>query len=93
MDTFKQIIMWLVLAAAFAPIWGALLWTLWQGVIRPRLIPAEEIERLATGLLERYGDRAEEVAAADEFHAWRHSDGFEHGKWRRVRLRIKSRCR
>ncbi len=85
MDTFKEVIVWLALAAASAPIWGALLWTLWEGVIRPRLILAEQIDELAAGLLERYGDRADEVATADEFHAWRHSNLFEQGKWRRVR--------
>jgi hypothetical protein len=82
------ILFWLALAAASSPVWGTLAWVLWNGVVRPRLIPRGEIERLAAELLERYGDRAEEIACAEEYNAWRYSDGFEQGKWRRVRLRI-----
>jgi len=39
-------------------------------------------------LLERHGDHAANAAFADECQAWRHSDGFEQGKWRRVRWQI-----
>ena len=83
--------MWLVIGAVTAPIWGVLLYALWQGLIRPRLIPSEDIERLAGELLKRHGDRAANVAFADEFHAWRHSNGFERDKWRRVRWHIERR--
>jgi hypothetical protein len=88
MDTFKEMIVWFVIGAATAPIWGALLWTLWNGVVRPRLSSPNEVERIAAALLARYGDRAEDIAFAKEYAAWCHSDGFEQGKWRRVRLRI-----
>ncbi len=84
---------WLALGVATAPVWGALLWVLWQSVVRPRLIPRGEVERLAADLVARYGDHAGEIAFAEEYRAWRHSDGFEQGKWRRVRLRIEGRCR
>ena len=80
-----------MLGAATAPIWGALLWVLWQGVIRPRLVARAEVERLAADLVARYGDRAEHIAFAKEYAAWCHSDGLEQGKWRRVRLRIERR--
>ena len=91
MDTFKDIFVWLVIVLASAPIWATLLYVVWQGIVRPRLIPAAEVERLAAELLERHGDRAADVAFADECHAWRHSDGFERGKWRRVRCEIERR--
>lgn len=80
--------MWLALGAASAPIWGALLWALWEGAVRPHMIPRAEVERLAAELLARYGPRAEDVAFAKEYAAWCHSDGYEQGKWRRVRAAI-----
>ncbi|HEY6023235.1 MAG TPA: hypothetical protein VIV34_03555 [Pseudolabrys sp.] len=86
-----KIVFWVAIGAASAPIWGATLWALWQGVIRPHLIPRKEVERLAALLVERYGERAEEVAFAEEFGAWRDSDGLAQGKWRRVRRLIESR--
>ena len=88
MDTVKQALIWIVIAAAASPIWGALLWVLWQGSIRPRLIPRAEIDALAAELLARHGPRAEEVTSAEEEQAWRNSRPFERGKWRRVRKRI-----
>ena len=91
LDTFKEIILWLMIGTASAPIWGALLYVLWQGILRPRLIPSGDIERLAAELLERHGDQAADVAFAGECRAWRHSDGFERGKWRRVRREIERR--
>ena len=51
---------------ATAPVWGALLWVLWQSVVRPRLIPRGEVGRLAADLVARYGDRAGEIAFAEE---------------------------
>jgi hypothetical protein len=84
-NSYGSFLLWLALGVASAPIWGAILWTLWQGAVRPRLIPRAEVERLAAELLARYGDRAEEVAFAKEYGAWRDSDVYEQGKWRRVR--------
>jgi hypothetical protein len=92
-DRYTGIVQWVVFGAATAPIWGAVLWELWQGVVRPRLIPREEVEQIATMLLARYGDLAEHIAFAKEYAAWCHSDGFEQGKWRRVRRHIRDRCR
>ncbi len=91
LDTFKDIILWVMIGAVSAPVWGALLYALWQGVVRPRLISTEEIDRLAAELLESHGDRAADVAFADEYCAWRHSNSFERGKWRRVRQQIERR--
>lgn len=63
----------------------------WQGRIRPLFIPHSEIERLADELVTAYGDRAEELAAIEEDRAWRYSQNFEQGKWRRVRKELERR--
>lgn len=90
MASYWKIVIWLAIGVATAPVWGAGLWVLWQGIVRPYLIPRGEVERLATLLVERHGERAEEVAFGEEYGAWRNSDGFEQGKWRRVRKFIKN---
>lgn len=91
MDVLKSVIWWVAIAAATAPIWGAFLWEMVDGVIRPRLIPRAEIEALSAALLAAHGDRAEEVAFIEEDRAWRYSESFEQGKWRRVRREIRRR--
>jgi len=88
MDTAKEAVIWVGIATAASPIWGALLWVLWQGSIRPRLIPRAEIDALAATMVARHERRAEEVASAEEEQAWRNSRPFQQGKWRRVRKRI-----
>ncbi len=87
-----EIVKWLLIAGALSPIWVALIWELWEAGIRPRLIPTAEIDALAPAMLARYGDKAEETAFIEEDRAWRYSDGFEQGRWRRVRKRTR-RCR
>jgi hypothetical protein len=84
----KEAVIWVGIGAATSPVWGAILWFLWDGSIRPRLIPSAEIDSLAAEMLARHGPRAEEVASAEEEAAWRDSRPFEQGKWRRVRKRI-----
>ena len=93
MGGYKEIVIWLAGAAPAAPIWGAGLLVLWQGVVRPHLISRGEVERLAALLVERYGEGAGEVAFAREYGAWRDSNGLEQGKWRRVRTLIETRQR
>jgi hypothetical protein len=88
MDTVKEVVIWVGIGAATSPVWGAILWLLWDGSIRPRLVPRAEIDALAAEMLARHGPRAEEVASAEEEAAWRNSRPFEQGKWRRVRKRI-----
>jgi hypothetical protein len=82
---------WIVLAIGSTPAWGALLWVVWQGQVRPRLISARQIETEATDLITRYGDNALEMAVIEEDRAWRYSDSFEQGRWRRMRLAILSK--
>ena len=88
MNTFQQSLAWLGIGAVTSPIWGALLWALWEGAVRPFLIPGAEIDSLAAAMVGRHGGRAEEMASIEEDRAWRHSQPFERGKWRRVRKRI-----
>jgi hypothetical protein len=83
-----SVLKWLLVGAALSPIWGALLWELWEGGIRPRLVPAAKIDALAAAMLDQHGHRAEEMAFIEEDRAWRYSDSFEQSKWRRVRKRI-----
>jgi hypothetical protein len=88
MDAVKQAAGWILLAAALAPIWGTLLWELWDGMVRPRRIARERIDALAAAMLSQHGDRAEEMTLMEEDRAWRYSDSFEQGMWRRVRKQI-----
>jgi hypothetical protein len=87
-DTLKQAIVWIVLAACSAPIWSTLLWELWDGAVRPRLIRRDIIDRAAAAILAEHGDRAEQMAWIQEDRAWRYSDSFKQGGWRRIRKRI-----
>jgi hypothetical protein len=80
-------------AICLFPIWGSLLWELWEGSIRPRLVSRTEIDALSAMMLARHGDSAERTAFIEEDRAWRYSDSFEQGKWRRVRKTIERLCR
>ena len=88
MSILKQIAIWIILAACLAPIWGTLLWELWDGSVRPRLVPRDIIERAAGAMVARHGDRAEQMALIAEDRAWRYSQSFKRGCWRRVRRQI-----
>ncbi|MEA2897569.1 MAG: hypothetical protein QOJ84_3184 [Bradyrhizobium sp.] len=84
MSILKQPIIWIVLAACLAPIWGTLLWELWDGAVRPRLIRRDIIDRAAAAILAEHGERAEQMAWIQEDRAWRYSDPFKQGGWRRL---------
>ena len=90
MDALKQAIVWIALAACLAPIWGTLLWELWDGAVRPRLIRRDIIDRAAAAILAEHGERAEQMAWIQEDRAWRYSDPFKQGCWRRMRKRIEA---
>ena len=51
-------VLWFLLVVAAAPYWGTVVWIVWQEVIRPRLIPRTELDRLASALIAEYGDDA-----------------------------------
>ena len=88
MEQLEGIAFWLAIAAALFPIWGALIWEIWEGIVRPRRLPQTEIDALARQMISKHGQQAPGAAFTREDRAWRTSDGFEQAKWRRVRLRI-----
>ncbi len=88
MTTLEQAVIWIALAACLAPVWGTLLWELWEGAVRPRLIRRDIIDRAAAAILAEHGDLAEQMAWTREDRAWRYSDSFKQGCWRRIRKRI-----
>lgn len=84
----RDVVWWLIVGVCTAPIWVSLVLTIWQVFIHPRLIPVSEIEAEAHNLVSRWGDRAAEMAFIEEDRAWRYSESFEQGRWRRLRRMI-----
>ena len=91
MDSFLTWLKWILVIAASSPIWGAFLWAFWEGSIRPRLIPKEDIITKADELKAKYGDEAFEHACINEHRGWYDSDMFEQGRWRRINEEIMRR--
>jgi len=56
----------------------------WEFRVKPLRIPKEEINAIADELIEKHGPDAEKFAYIEEDAAWRRSNTFEQGKWRRV---------
>lgn len=79
---------WTVGVVIASPILIAVIWEVWEGCIRVRLMPTREIVSFARGLREKHGRRAAEIAFINEDRAWRYSDSFERGKWRRVKRHL-----
>jgi hypothetical protein len=69
MKILKQAVIWIALAVCLAPIWGTLLWELWDGGVRPRLIRRDVIDRAAAAILAEHGERAEQMALIAEHRA------------------------
>lgn len=82
---------WALIALAGSPIIIGVGWGLVEDIILPRFIPRIEIDRLADGIIRQYPTNPEEAALTHEHAAWYRSDGFEQGKWRRVRKAIRAR--
>lgn len=74
-------LIWIV---CLSPIWGTLVWEVWEGAIKPRLIADGEIEALCRAMKEEYGPNAYSHARINEDQAWRYSNSYEQGCWRRV---------
>lgn len=75
-------------ALVTSPVWGTFAWHMWELSIRPWLVPNEKIKRMADELITEHGDEAAEIASINEGRAWRRSETFEQGMWRRVRKEI-----
>jgi len=79
---------WIVVFVALLPVILAAGLEIWEGCIRVRQIPPREIVSLASELRQKHGTRAAEIAFINEDRAWRYSDSFERGKWRRVKRHL-----
>lgn len=64
---------------------------MFQQFVRPMLIPKSKITEEAERLIQQYGPEAEHYAHIEEDRAWRYSDLYAQGKWRRVRLELQRR--
>jgi hypothetical protein len=67
----KDVVLWVAVGVGSAPIWGTVLWELWQGSIRPCLLSRVDVEKLTTELIARYGEEADRIAFGEEHRAWR----------------------
>ena len=92
-DMFLQFLSWLMLvffggqALVFI---GLMLWTIWTDAIKPRLIPTDDIARVADDIIASYPDPELEAFARHE-RAWYDSDGAEQTYWYRVRKAVRRR--
>ncbi|MDR7033252.1 hypothetical protein [Mesorhizobium sp. BE184] len=90
-DIFGQAFSWLLMiffggqAVIFV---GLVLWTIWTDSIKPRLIPADNIARVADDIIANYPDPEFEAFARHE-RAWYDSDGAEQTYWYRVRKAVR----
>ena len=82
-----------LVALAISPVVIGIGLGLFEGSMRPRLIPRTEIERLADDLMRRYPADPEHAAFLKEHAAWFESESYERGKWHRVRKLIRKRLR
>jgi|GEM_PF-756207 len=70
---------------------GVVLWLIWTDAIKPRLIPRQEIDRVAADIIASFPDPEEEAFARYE-RAWYRSDAAEqiycYRVWKAVRKRL-----
>ncbi|PLX37588.1 MAG: hypothetical protein C0606_04665 [Hyphomicrobiales bacterium] len=83
----------LPLAIFIGMIAAVAIWHEWAFRLRPLFIPKAEINALVNELIAKHGPDAEEKAYIKEDRAWRYSNTFEQGKWRRVRRELHHRYR
>lgn len=65
---------------------------IWNDSIKPRLIPREDIARLADDIAARHPDDPDYAAYSELEAAWWRSDGAEQVKWKRVLKEIRRRA-
>jgi hypothetical protein len=65
---------------------------IWNDSIKPRLIPREDIARLADDIAARHPDDPDHAAYIELEAAWWRSDGAEQVKWKRVLKEIRRRA-
>lgn len=77
-----------VLIALVLLIGGVAVWHAWDFRLRPLFVPKTEVDAVVDELIAKHGSRAEKMACIEEDRAWRYSDTYEQGKWRRVRREL-----
>lgn len=82
---------WLVVVFLGLPAVITFVWHFWLLSIKPRLVPMHTITQMADDLEERFGNQAEDVAFTNEDRAWRYSETFQQGLWRRVLRELNKR--
>lgn len=87
----SNMVEWIILILATSPIWGTLLWEIWDGSVRPMFITSQEVKDQADQLLQQHGPRAMEIAHINEDRARRYCDTFEQAKWRKVGKHLEKR--
>lgn len=92
-DILLQVVSWLLLiffGGQGLIFIGLMLWMAWTDAIKPRLIPADDIDRVADDIIASYPDPELEAFARHE-RAWYRSDGAEQTYWYRVRKAVQKR--
>jgi len=92
-DVVVYVFSWLVLIVFGSQVLifiGLVTWMVWNDAIKPRLIPAAEIDRVAADIIAGYPDPEEEAFARHE-RAWYRSDGAAQTYWYRVRKAVRRR--
>ncbi|EEZ09663.1 hypothetical protein [Brucella melitensis] len=94
-DLLLAILHWLLSTffggQAFAFV-GLVLWTIWTGALKPRLIPVDDIVRVAGDIIASYPDPELEAFARHK-RAWNRSEGAKQTYWYRVRKAVRRRLR
>jgi hypothetical protein len=92
-DILVQAISWLLLVFFGGQVIifiGLMLWMVWTDAIKPRLIPVDDIDRVAADIIANYPDPEHEAFARHK-RAWYRSDGAEQTYWLRVRKAVRRR--
>lgn len=89
----NPIIPWLAPLLALSPLLAGLVACVYQGCIRPRLVPRKTIEALADQIIAQHPGDPEGWAFRAEETAWLRGQMFEQGQWHRVRRTIRKRRR
>ncbi|QGA58136.1 hypothetical protein [Brucella sp. 2280] len=69
---------------------GFVLWDVWTDAVKPRLIPADDIDRIAADIIANYPDPEWETFARHK-QAWNRSEGAKQTYWYRVRKAVRRR--
>lgn len=92
-NLFIETLTWLLLTFCVtqcALFLGLIAWSVWTDAIKPRLIPANDINRMADDFIAQYPDPEREAFARRE-RAWYRSESAEQTYWHRVEKAVRRR--